>query len=199
MRFLPYKLSLIITGTTALFMLTGCAKAPEAELAAARAAVKAAKDAGADIYMSKNFQNIQKALENAESEVALQEQSFPLMRKYKRSTMLLQKVTSLATEISNETPKIKEGVISQVKENLGLVKGMLLETADDIKKASRSKKDKALIEELKADLASAESASARAAEEFAAGNALKASESLSEVQQLIKKITDTLKPKTESM
>ena len=70
---------------------------------------------------------------------------------------------------------------------------MLKETANDIKKASRSK-DKNLIAELKSDLSAADSAAVRAKAEYEAGNVLGASEHLATVQSYIKKITDTLKP-----
>ncbi len=196
MHSLKRTVTVIVAGTCILSSLSGCSKKPDAELAAAKAAIQAAKDAGADIYMSKNYQNIQKAFENAELEIAKQESKFVMNRKYKQATELLKKTASLATEIAGEAPKVKEAAISQVKENLGLVDGMLKETAADIKKCAR-KKDKAVIEELKADLANAEAAASRAATEFKGGDALKASESLNEVQMYIKKITDTLKPPKE--
>ncbi|MBN1307608.1 MAG: hypothetical protein JXA18_06815 [Chitinispirillaceae bacterium] len=196
MRFVQRTVCLIIAGAWSVCFFSGCAKAPDAELAAAREAVKAALDVEADKYMAKNFQNVQRALETAEAEIAKQKQSFFLTRKYKRVTEMLEKTVELATEIKNETPKIKEDMVAQVKENLGLVKGMLQETANDIKKAPRST-DKSVIAELKADLNVADSAAIRAAADFEAGHILGASENLDEVQRLMKKITDTLKPKTE--
>lgn len=197
MRSLKRTVTVIVAGTCILSSLSGCQKKPEAELAAAKSAVQAAKDAGADIYMSKNYQNIQKALENAELEIAKQESKFVMNRKYKQATELLKKTASLATEIAGEAPKLKDAAIAQVKENLTVVDGMLKETANDIKKCARQK-DKAVIEELKADLANAEAAAARASSEFNGGDAIKAAESLGEVQALIKKITDTLKPPKEA-
>lgn len=197
MRSLKRTATVIIAGTCLLSSLTGCSKKPDAELAAAKAAVQAAKDAGAEIYMSKNYQNIQKALENAELEIAKQDSKFVMNRKYKRATELLTKTASLANEIAGEAPKLKEAAIAQVKDNLAVVDGMLKETANDIKKCARQK-DKAVIEELKADLTNAEAAAARASSEFNGGDAIKAAESLNEVQALIKKITDTLKPPKEA-
>ena len=190
------KVNLIIAGTCIISFFPGCSKAPDAELAAARAALKAAQDVEADKYMSRNFENLQKAMQAAETEIAKQNSSSFLKRKYKRSTQQLIKITELATEIKNEAPKAKEAITAQVKENLGLVKGILQETANDIKKASRGK-EKSVIEELKADLSAADSAAVRAVAAFASGNILTASEDLDNVQSLIKKITDTLKPSTE--
>ncbi|MBN1602073.1 MAG: hypothetical protein JW915_10710 [Chitinispirillaceae bacterium] len=196
MGFFRRNVNLIIAGTCVFSFLTGCAKAPDAELEAARAAFKAAQDAGAEKYMNKNYQNLQKAMETTEMEIAKQKGKFILNQKYKRAKDLLEKTTKLANEIKEEAPKIREQTESQVKENLGLVKGLLSETANDIKKASRSK-SKAIIESLKGDLSMADSAAARAHANFAAGDALKAADDLSEVQLYIKKITDALKPPKE--
>jgi hypothetical protein len=197
MHFFRRKEVLIIAGIGIVCFFPGCAKAPATELAAAKAAVKAAQDAEADKYMANNFLNLQKALEAAEAEVAKQNKSLFLARKYTRATELLTKTTQFATELQNEAPKAKEAAVAQVNENLGLVKGILQETADDIKKASRSKDKKSIIAELKADLSSADSVAALAAAEFKAGNVLKASDNLAEVQKLVKKITDALNPKPE--
>lgn len=197
MCFLQIKTSsLIIAGITIAYFLSGCAKAPDAELAAAQNAVKAAQAVEADKYMSRNFQNVQKALQMAEAEIANQKKAFFMTRKYKRVTEMLEKTTTLANEITAEAPKIKAEMVAQVKENLGLVKGMLAETANDIKKAPRTF-NKDVIAELKGYLSSADSAAVMAADKFKAGDVLGASEHLSEVQGLMKRITDTLKPKTE--
>ena len=196
MRFFQCKVSLIVVGTCIAFFFSGCTKEPTEELDAVRKAIKAAKDVEADKYMAKNFENVQKGLKMAEAEIARQKENFILARKYKKVTEILEKTVELATEITEETPKVKAEMVAQVKENLGLVKGMLDETANDIKKASRSK-DKNVIKELKADLSAADSTSVLAAADFESGNVLGASEHLAEVQRLIKKITDTLKPKTE--
>jgi len=146
--------------------------------------------------MTKNFQNVTNALAKAEEQMAVQKKSFFLTRKYKRITEMLKKTEELATEIKNEAPKKKDEIVTQVKENLSLVDGMLKETAEDIKKSSR-KQDKAVIEELKGYLSEADSAAALATANFKAGEVLKASEALETVQMLINKITGTLKPKSE--
>ncbi len=197
MRLFSRKLTLIIAGTCVVYLFSGCAKAPDAELAAAKAALKAAQDAEADKYMAKNFQNIQKVVEEAEKEINKQKASFILTRKYTRVTKLLTNATTIAKEITGEAPKAKENIVAQVKENLTLSKSMLAETAEDIKKASRSKDKKKLVPDLKAVLSSADSTAARAAAEYEAGDVLKASESLANVQTLIKQITDQLNVKPE--
>lgn len=185
--FRRFKVFKIILVSCIFYTFSGCAKAPDAELAAAKAAIKAAQDVEADKYMAKNFQNILKALEEAETEIARQKRSFFISRKYTKAIQLLKKTTTLATEIKNETPRAKEEMAATVKNNIPIVRDMLKLTAGNIKKASKFK-DKYIIAGLKADLNSADSITAQAAADLEAGNLLSASERLSNVQITIQKI-----------
>jgi hypothetical protein len=189
---LKRKINLVVAGTCVLYFFSGCAKAPDAELAAATAAVKAAQNAEADKYMAKNYQIVLKAMKASEDELAKQKSSFFLTRKYKRATSLLVQTTTLATEIATEAPKAKAEITATVKENLTLAKTMLKGLSNDITRLK--KKNKALFEELKADLSAADSATISAAADFDAGNTLAASEKLATVQQTINKITRNLQP-----
>ena len=173
--------------------LHGCQKAPDVELAEAKAALKAALDVEADKYMTKNFQNVQRVVEEAEKEIAKQKSSFFLTRKYTRVTKLLKSATDIAKEIAVDAPKAKENIVAQVKENLALTKSMLNETENDLKKASKLKSKKSLVPDLKNELKVADSIATVAAAEFEAGDVLKASKSLDEFQASIKSITDQLK------
>lgn len=190
MRSSCHHLTMILAGICILYLFSGCAKAPDQELVAARAAFKSAQDAEADKYMVNNFQNVKKALEAAEAEITLQDGKF-IGRNYTKAKQYLKNATDLATEITAEAPKAKEAMISQIKENLQLSKSMLKETAKEIKAASRSK-GKKIIAEMKANLSAAESAAVQAAADFDAGNIQSASEKLGQVQRLVKKITDSL-------
>lgn len=174
-----------------MYLFSGCAKAPDQELADAKAAIKAAQEMEADKYMAKNFQNLLKALETAEAELSHQKNTFFIARKYTRALKLLKNTTALANDIKKETPRAKELMASTVKENIPIVKDMLKLTANNIKKASRFK-EKHIISGLKAELASADSITARAVADFEAGNILGASEDLTSVQITIKKIMDIL-------
>lgn len=193
MRLFSRKVNLIVAGICVAFLFCGCQKAPDAELAEAKAALKAAQDVEADKYMSKNFQNVQRVIEEAEKEIAKQKSVFILTRKYTRVTKLLKNATDIAKEITADAPKAKENIVAQVKENLTLAKSMLKETEDDLKKASKLKDKKKMVPELRIDLSAADSIAARAAVEFESGDVLKAAESLDNFQAQIKKITDQLK------
>jgi len=193
MRLFSRKVNLIIAGTCVACLFYGCQKAPDVELAEAKAALKAALDVEADKYMTKNFQNVQRVVEEAEKEIAKQKSSFFLTRKYTRVTKLLKSATDIAKEIAVDAPKAKENIVAQVKENLALTKSMLNETENDLKKASKLKSKKSLVPDLKNELKVADSIATDAAAEFEAGDVLKASKSLDEFQASIKSITDQLK------
>jgi len=197
MRLFSRKVNLIIAGTCVAYLFCGCAKAPDAELAEAKAALKAAQDVEADKYMAKNFQNVQKVVEEAEKEIAKQKSSFFLTRKYTRVTKILKNATDIAKEITADAPKAKETIVSQVKENLTLSKSILKETQNDLEKASKLKSKKSLVPDLKIELKAADSIAAVAASEFEAGDIFKASKSLDEFQASIKRITDQLKGQPE--
>lgn len=197
MRLFSRKVNLIIAGTCVAYLFCGCQKAPDTELAEAKAALKAAQDVEADKYMTKNFQNVQKVVEEAEKEIAKQKSSFFLTRKYARVTKLLKSATDIAKEITADAPKAKETIVGQVKENLALSKSILIETENDLKKASKLKSKKSLVPDLKIELKAADSIATVAAAEFEAGDMLKASKTLDDFQASIKRITDQLKGPSE--
>ena len=182
-----------VAGVCILGFFSGCVKAPDQELAAAKAAIKTAQDAEADKYMSNNFQNIQKALESAEREIELQKKIFILSRKYKRAQQLLKNATDLATQITADVPQAKEDLTTQVKEGLISAQTMAKETRVYIKKAPRSK-SKEVLTQMVADLDAADSALAQAATYFAAENVLEARKKLTDAQELLKKIFDQFPP-----
>jgi len=172
--------------------VTGCSKAPDAELAAAKAAAQAARDVEADKYMPKNFQNVEKALAAAQEELAKQSKVFIMNRKYKRARILLTNVTQLATQITADAPGAKADLKTQVGEGLTSVQQMSKETRDYVKKAVRTK-GKDAVKQMLADLDTADSALARASAEFAAGKIPDAWQNLGSAQELLRNIFSQFK------
>lgn len=180
-----------VAGACILGFLSGCAKAPDQELAAAKAAIKAAQDAEADKYMPNNFKNIQKALASAEAEIELQNNTSVVSRNYAKAKQLLKNATDLATQITLEAPGAKSDTRAQVEEGLTAAQRMAKETRVDIRKAPRSK-GKQVLAQMAADLDAADSALAQAAVDFAAGNTLDAQKNLVDAQKLLKKLFNQL-------
>ncbi len=172
-------------------LASGCAKAPDKELAEAKAAIKAATDAEADKYMAKNFQNVLKGLEAAEAEIAKQKNSFFLSRKYTYATQLLKKTTVLAKEITSEVPMTKQNMEETLRNNLSLADELIRITSNNIKKSSAFK-NKYLIAALKEDLKTAEKTAASASEALKAGNILGASNDYNRFHELITQITEKI-------
>lgn len=183
--------SAVVCAGCMLALLAGCAKAPDAELAAARAAVQAARDAEADKYMPNNFQNVEKALAAAQEEVAKQESALFLSRNYTKAKQLLRNTTDLATQITAEAPAAKAQMREQVESGLASAKQLTEETRGDIKRAPKSK-GKNVIAQMGKDLDAAESALAQASSDFSAGNIIEAGKNLAAGQRLLKKIFDQL-------
>jgi hypothetical protein len=181
----------LVAGMCIAGSLCGCAKAPDQELAAARAAVKAAQDAEADKYMPNNFQNVKEALATAEAELELQSKAFAMSRSYNKAKGLLTNVTTLAAQINAEVAGAKAEMKTQVETNLAALKKMAKETAVDIKKAPKSK-GKAVLTKMSADLSAAQNAIGQAESDYSGGNIPGASQKLGNAQRLLKKISDQL-------
>lgn len=191
MRSFRRLITVAVTGACILGFFSGCAKAPDQELATTKAAIKAAQDAEADKYMPNSFKNLQKALVSAEVEIKMQNSAFVLSRNYAKAKQLLQNTTNFAKQITAEAPGAKADIKAQVEEGLASAQEAAKETRVDIRKARRSK-SKQVLAQMAADLDAAESAIAQAAADFAAGNILEARDKFSDAQKLLKKIFDQL-------
>lgn len=191
MRSFYRLITVAVAGACILGFFSGCAKAPDEELAATKAAIKAAQDAEADKYMPNSYKNLQKALESAETEVKIQNNAFFLSRNYVKAKQLLQNTTDLAKQITADAPGAKADMKAQVEERLASAQEMAKSTRVDIRKAPRSK-GKQVLAQMAADLDAAETALAQAAKELEAGNILGARDNLDKGQKLLKKIFDQL-------
>jgi hypothetical protein len=197
MRLFNRLVSLIVAGTCIIGVFSGCATAPEKELAEAKAAIEAARQAEADKYMPKNFDNIQKALAAAEAEISKQNSAFILSRKYAKAKVMVNNAIKLAEQIKEDTPKAKADMIEQVTTGIERAKELAKETHGDIKRAPRSKAGKEAKAQMKADLTTAESMLAEAEGDFNAGDILNAKQKLGIAQKLLKKIFDQLSSSDE--
>ena len=187
MRSLSRLITVVVTGACILGFFSGCAKAPDEELASTREAVKAAQDAEADKYMANSFKNLQKSLETAETEIKLQNMKFVLNRNYVKAKQLLQNTKDFAAQLTAEAPGAKAELKAQIEEGLTSAKEMIKDSRVGIRKARRSL-GKEVLAQMAADLDAAESVIAQASADFAAGNILAARDSYTEGQKLLKKI-----------
>ena len=192
MRLFHGQLSFAALCISLTVLFAGCAEAPSQELAAAKAAVKAAQDVEADIYTPNNFVNVQKALEAAEGEIALQNNKFALSRNYQKANRLLANVTKLATELSADAPAKKAEIIEQVQQGLTLSEKKIKESRTEIKKAPRRAIDNKTRKQMLDDIDKAEEAIAQGTTDFKAGNIIEARNRIGESERILKKINDRL-------
>jgi hypothetical protein len=181
----------VAAGACVVLFFTGCVKPPDQQLAAAKAAFKAARDAEADKYMANNFSNLKKAMEAAEEEVAAQQGKFGLSQNYSKAKVLLSGIIDLGNKIAAEAPQAKVEMKKEIEQGLAASQEKAKEIRKDIKRAPKSKGKKALAE-MASDLDKADQALLQAQAALAAGNIIDAGEKLSNAQGLLKKINDNL-------
>lgn len=86
----------------AALSLAACGGPPQKEIDAAKAALAAAEEAGADAYAPEAYDKAEAALAQANAEVESQKGKFVLMRSYGRSKQLLRQVAADAEKAKTE-------------------------------------------------------------------------------------------------
>lgn len=191
MRFIHFRVSVVAVAVCLAGIFAGCAKAPERELADAKAALQAAQAVEADKYLAGRYNQAVKALEAAETEINKQNAAFILNRKYSEATSLLNATTAVAAELKAEAAGAKQAIKAEVEEALPAAQSGIEELRKEIKKAPRSKV-KNILAALEADLTAADSSLVQAAAEIAAGNYVGAQQKIAKANALMRKVTDQL-------
>jgi hypothetical protein len=140
-----------IVGIALIF--TSCAKPPEVEIENAKAAVEAAKAAEADRYVPEEFRALQDSMNVAMTEIENQKSKFGLFRSYKKVTVKLENVATMAKTVEESAGLKKEEVKNEAQQALAEANTLVAEVQELIAKAPRGKEGKAAIEEIQADLA----------------------------------------------
>ena len=139
-------------------MFTSCAKLPEMEIANAKAAVEAAKAAEADRYVPAEYRAVQDSLNSAMTEIENQKSKFALFRSYKKVTVKLANVETLANTVKENAGVKKEEVKNQAQQTLAEATTLVAEVKDLIMKAPKGKEGKEALEAIQSDLALVEAA-----------------------------------------
>lgn len=161
--------------------LAACASKPEAESAAAQAALENAKNAEADVYAPSEFQAAQSALSSAEAEIAAQEENYSFTRDYEQAKALLEEAKTTAESAASNASVAKEEARNESQTLRGEAEAAIQNARDLLAKAPRGKGTRADLEALNADLASAESAFAAANQALNDGRHLDAGNQFREV------------------
>jgi PBP1b-binding outer membrane lipoprotein LpoB len=106
------KIFYVLSIVAATLIFTSCAKAPQAEIDAAKAALEQAKTAQADLYVEADFLAVQDSL-NAVM-VEIEAQSSKLFKSYGNTKEKLVVITTQATELVAKTDVRKEEIKTEV-------------------------------------------------------------------------------------
>ncbi|GIV62282.1 MAG: hypothetical protein KatS3mg044_1148 [Rhodothermaceae bacterium] len=120
-------------------VLTGCAQVPQQQLDTAQAALQAAAEAEANLYVADLYQALQDSLAAAQTEIETQKSRFALTRDYSRAERLLQFVTQTAAEAQAQAATQKEAMRAEAERLIAEARQALTQVQDLLAKAPRGK------------------------------------------------------------
>ena len=136
----------------AVLGLLACAKPPQADIDAAKAALDAAKAAEADIYAPDALRAAEDSLNAIQTEVDAQAAKFALFRSYEKTKELVAAAKAAAEKTTTEANAMKETVKNEATALLTDAATELTAAQELLAKAPKGKGSKADIEALKGDL-----------------------------------------------
>ncbi len=138
------KLALLAVAALTLTMATGCAKPPQVEIDALKAAMSAAEQAEAPKYAADAWNAAQQAMNAVNAEIEAQANKFALFRSYTKTKELITAANSAATAAKDAGVAGKEAAKNAANEALAAAKEGLAaaDTAmNDLLKCRRQPKD----------------------------------------------------------
>jgi hypothetical protein len=143
-----------------LSLVIGCAKAPQQEVDAAKAALEAAKTAEGDRYLPDLYNAAQDTLNAALAEIETQNSKFALTRNYGKAKQLLASALNLSNQVSADVAAKKEEVKADVAQKLTDLNTSIADTKALLKKAPRGKEGREILEAMTSDLTTVENSTA---------------------------------------
>ena len=144
----------ILMGLAAIAMvavLSSCGKVPQAEIDATNAAIAAAQAAEANVYVPAEFTALQDSMNAINA--AVEAQSGKLFKKFTPVKEKLAATLTLANQVAANAGVKKEEVKKEAETLLNDIKTVIAENGKLIPKLPRGKEGAAVIEQMKADLA----------------------------------------------
>ena len=132
-------------------VLSSCGKKPQAEIDAANAAIEAAKTAEAAVYVPAEFAAVQDSLNAVMADMTAKESK--LFKNFKGETAKLASIVTLANTVAANAATKKEEVKAEAANLLTGIKTVIEENVKLIPKLPRGKEGAAVIEQIKADVA----------------------------------------------
>jgi uncharacterized protein YpmB len=185
------KIFYVLSIVAATVLFTSCAKPPQAEIDAAKAALEQAKTAQADLYVEADFLAVQDSL-NAVM-VEIEAQSSKLFKSYGKAKEKLVVVTTQATELVAKTEVRKEEIKTEVATAEAATTALIEENNMLLAKAPKGKEGKEAIEAIKLDLTGITTSVAEVPALVASGDLLGAQTKVNAAQQKATQINTELK------
>jgi seryl-tRNA synthetase len=135
-----YGLMVMIVAIGFSLMLAGCEKEPTREIAGAQAAVTAAKDAGADKYVPREFASMDELFKATLAAVQKQKSANPLSRNYTKIKTSLATITTTAASLREQAVVEKAKVEAYVETAIKKLNSATAEAKELVKNAPKTAK-----------------------------------------------------------
>jgi hypothetical protein len=133
-------------------IMSSCAKAPQAEMDAAKVAVEQAKMAQADVFLVSEFNALQDSINKATAEIETQKSK--IFGNFSSAKQTLANVTAQANALAEATEIRKEEVKNEIAAAQAEIETLMYENNRLVELAPKGKEGKEAIEAIKSDLES---------------------------------------------
>ncbi len=140
----------------ALLGLIACAKPPQQDIDAAKAALQAAKQAEADLYAPESLKAAKDKEAQLDQELATQQNKF--FKSYKVAAQLCTELKSLAEKAKTDAVAGKEKAKNEAQELITAAETAIATATEDLKKAPKGKGSQADLAAMQGDLDAATAA-----------------------------------------
>ena len=148
----------VLMGFAAVVMvafLSSCGKVPQVQIDATNAAIEAAKTAEAAIYVPAEFAALQDSMNAVTAEIEAQKSK--LFKKFGPAKLKLDATLALANQVAANAAVKKEAVKKEVATLMEEIKTVIADNKTLVTKAPRGKEGKAVLEQIKTEMATIES------------------------------------------
>jgi hypothetical protein len=190
-------MKLAILGIFLVALFSSCAKQPSQDIEAAKTAIEAAKQEGADVYAPEEFKKLNDDYSAAMDEVNTQSGKF--FKKFGTAKEMLAKVKADAEALKTTVPAKKEAAKQAAQTAMDEAKASWEEAKELLDKAPKGKGTKADIEAMKADLAGLETAANEAMASFNSEDYLGAKDKAMAIKEKAVAISDQIKAAMEKV
>lgn len=182
-----------ISFATVLF--TSCAKMPQVEIDAAKAAVEEAKVAQAEMYVPEAFVGLQDSMKAAMESIEAQESKW--FKNYDDAKAKLAAVITISADVKVKVEARKVELKNEIDANIAAAKEIMIENADLVTKAPKGKEGASALLEIKSEMATIETSIGEAEAMLATGDLINTSNKAKAAKDQATAINEELKAAIE--